>query len=309
MKTHTRIAKVATAAAVLLASCSMPVQVPVQTQQQQQNTQTLVEQLRKLIQGPSQTSRAYPWEEIVPDPLLAPQPLPQVVWPALGAGDYQPVVIPDVLPSVVWPAPGAGDFETRPPMPVLAQPQWLVGPVKDIRAPVGGINPNIVIPELLSTVVWPETAASQPIYWHTVGVDERELVPPVIAPAINKAGEDLLDRHPPVVAPPVNNVAPDNVIAINPAREAAAERALRVTPLVAPRLTRQDVAERSAQRAVDGPNWTPPERETAFEYVIAIHPARQAAAERALRVTPQTVQRVTRQEMAERSAQRAVDGP
>ena len=119
MKTHTRIAKVATAAAVLLmASCSMPVQVPAQTQQQQQNTQTFIDQLRKLVQGPSQTSKAYPWEEIVPDPLLAPQPLPQVVWPALGAGDF-----PQTLPPVVWPAPGAGDFETA-----KAQPQWLVGP-------------------------------------------------------------------------------------------------------------------------------------------------------------------------------------
>lgn len=223
MKTHTRIPTAAAVAAmVLLASCSMPVQVPAQTQQQQQNTQTFIDQLRKLVQGPSQTSKAYPWEEFVPDPLLAPQPLPQVVWPALGAGDF-----PQTLPPVVWPAPGAGDF-------AQAQPQWLVGPVKDTRAPVGGINPGIVIPELLSTVVWPETAVPRPIYWHTVGVDERELVPPV-------------------VAPPVNNVAPENVFAINPAREAAAERALRLTPLVAPRLTRQDVAERSAQRAVDGP--------------------------------------------------------
>jgi hypothetical protein len=160
MKTHTHIAKAAAVAAmVLLASCSMPVQVPAQTQQQQQNTQTFIDQLRKLVQGPSQTSKAYPWEEFVPDPLLAPQPLPQVVWPALGAGDF-----PQTLPPVVWPAPGAGDFQTVKP------------------APVAGINPNIVIPELLTSVVWPETAAPRPIYWHTVGVDERELVPPVAAP-------------------------------------------------------------------------------------------------------------------------------
>ena len=246
MKTHTHIAKAAAATAmVLLASCSMPVQVPVQTQQQQQNTQTFVDQLRKLVQGPSQNSRAYPWEEIVADPRTAPQPLPQVVWPALGAGDYRPVVIPDVLPSVIWPAPGAGDFQTT---------------------------------------------ALRPIYWHTVGVDERELVPPV-------------------VAPPVNNLAPENVFAINPARESPADRAQLLIPKVAPRLTRQDVAERAAQRAVDGPNWIPPERETAYEYVIAINPAREAAAERALRVTPQTAPRLTRQDVAERLAQRAVDGP
>jgi len=219
MKTHTHIAKAAAATAmVLLASCSMPVQVPVQTQQQQQNTQTFVDQLRKLVQGPSQNSRAYPWEEIVADPRTAPQPLPQVVWPAPGAGDFRPVVIPDVLPSVVWPAPGAGDFETRSPMPVVA-------------------------------------------------------------------------------------------IAINPARESPADRAQLLIPKVAPRLTRQDVAERAAQRAVDGPNWIPPERETAYEYVIAINPAREAAAERALRVTPQTAPRLTRQDVAERLAQRAVDGP
>jgi hypothetical protein len=181
--------------------------------------------------------------------------------------------------------------------------------VKDsqVRTPAGAINPNLVIPELLPSVVWPETAAPRPIYWHTVGVDERELVPPAVAPASIKAGEDLLDRHPPVVAPPVNNVVPDdNLMAINPAREAAAQRP---APQGVPRLTRQDVAERSAERAVDGPNWTPPERETAVEYVIAINPAREAAAERALRVPSQTAPRLTRQDMAERSAQRAVDGP
>jgi hypothetical protein len=179
MKTHNGIAKVATAAAVLLmASCSMPVQVPVQTQQQQQNTQSLVEQLRKLVQGPSQANKTYPWEEVV----AAPQPLPQVVWPARGAGDF-----PQTLPPVVWPAPGAGDFETA-----QAQPQWLVGPVKDSQLPVAGINPNLVIPELLSTVIWPETAALRPAL-------------------IQKAGEDLLDRHPVNVAPPAPRAVPAGI--------------------------------------------------------------------------------------------------
>jgi hypothetical protein len=191
MKTRTRIAKAAAAIAVattmvLLTSCSMPVQVPVQTQQQQQNTQTFIDQLRKLVQPQNQASKPSAGEEVVAD-LRAPQTYPQVVWPAPGAGDFAQV-----------------------------QPQWLVGPVKDIRAPapVVGINPNIVIPELLPSVVWPETAASQPTYWHTVGVDERELLPPVMAPASIKAGEDLLDRHP---APVVIQKAGEDLLDRHPA--------------------------------------------------------------------------------------------
>jgi hypothetical protein len=157
--------------------------VPVQTQQQQQNTQSLVEQLRKLVQGPSQTSRAYPWEEIVADPLTAPQPLPQVVWPALGAGDF-----PQTLPPVIWPALGAGDFQTVKPAPVaginpnIVIPELLtsvVWPVKDIQvpAPGAGINPNIVIPELLTSVVWPETPVLRPAVIQNTGIRPEMLEP------------------------------------------------------------------------------------------------------------------------------------
>ena len=152
MKTHNGIAKVAAAAAMLLmASCSMPVQVPVQTQQQQQNNQTLIDQLRKLIPSrtqPDSGAQLRPWEEWSASPAALPQvvwpapgagdfetvqpaPPPRVNWPAPGAGDYLPVVIPDVLPSVIWPAPGAGDFQTVRPVPET------------------GVNRIVVIPALL----------------------------------------------------------------------------------------------------------------------------------------------------------------
>ena len=158
--------------------------------QQQQNTQTFVDQLRKLIPSrtqPDSGAQRHPWEEWDASPATLPQIVwpapgagdfetvrpaapPRVYWPALGAGDYLPVVIPDALPSVIWPAPGAGDFQTVRP------------------APEAGLNLNVVIPELLPSVVWSvpgvgdfQTARPVP----ETGLNRNGVIPALLDPADN----------------------------------------------------------------------------------------------------------------------------
>jgi hypothetical protein len=135
-KTVHRIAPIATAAAVmLLAACSVPVQVPIQTKPQGESSSAFVDQLRQSVPVPAKPGVGK--SEL---PALAPAAVPEVVWPARGAGDFEMAgAVPAIVPEVVWPARGAGDFETA--------------------------------------------SAAAPIYWYTVGVDERELVPFVAAPA------------------------------------------------------------------------------------------------------------------------------
>lgn len=174
VKTIHRIAPIATALSVmLLAACSVPVQVPIQTKPQGESSSAFVDQLRQSVPVPAKpgVGKSDPLA-----PAAVPATLPEVVWPARGAGDFETAsAAPPIVPEVVWPARGAGDFETAGAVPAI-------------------------VPE----VVWPargagdfETAiAAPPIYWYTVGVDERELNPPAAAPASIRAREDLRDRHP-----------------------------------------------------------------------------------------------------------------
>lgn len=83
----------------------------------------------------------------------------------------EPVRAPETYPPAVWPAPGAGDY------------------------PPGWYLPKVVWPPPGTEVV-AQPASLPPLYWHTVGVDERELIPFVAAPASIRAGEDVHDRHP-----------------------------------------------------------------------------------------------------------------
>lgn len=149
-KTVHRIAPIATALSVmLLAACSVPVQVPIQTKPQSgESSSAFVDQLRQSVPVPAKPAAAKSEQ-----PALAPAAVPEVVWPARGAGDFESAnAAPAIVPAVVWPARGAGDFETA--------------------------------------------TAAPPIYWYTVGVDERELNPPAAAPASIRAREDLHDGHP-----------------------------------------------------------------------------------------------------------------
>ena len=121
MKTVTRITQsVAALALVSMTACSMQVQAPIQTQQQQQPPHTFVEQLRQAITGHPQESavpQAHPWDT------QAIQAPPAGIVGDPGDWKYQPV-LPAPLPKVVWPALGAGDY-----LLPQAQPQRLVGPV------------------------------------------------------------------------------------------------------------------------------------------------------------------------------------
>jgi hypothetical protein len=151
------MAPIATALSVmLLAACSVPVQVPIQTKPQQQPA--FIDELKQKLPNSAQQSSVAPRFNPLDDnklelPVAAPATLPEVVWPARGAGDFETAgAVPAIVPEVVWPDRGAGDFEAAVP--------------------------------------------AAPIYWYTVGVDERELNPPVSAPASIQAREDLRDRHP-----------------------------------------------------------------------------------------------------------------
>ncbi len=152
-KTVHRIAPIATALSVmLLAACSVPVQVPIQTKPQGDASSAFVDQLRQSVPVPAKPG-AGKSELPALAPVIAPATLPEVVWPARGAGDFETAnAAPATVPEVVWPARGAGDFEAAVP--------------------------------------------AAPIYWYTVGVDERELIPVVVAPAGSSAGADIRDRHP-----------------------------------------------------------------------------------------------------------------
>ncbi|MBK8834226.1 MAG: hypothetical protein IPO29_05005 [Anaerolineae bacterium] len=206
-KTIHRIAPIATALSVmLLAACSVPVQVPIQSKPQQ--PPAFVDELKQKLPNSAQQGSVSPRFNPLDDnklelPVAAPAIVPEVVWPARGAGDFEMASpAPAIVPEVVWPARGAGDFEMASPAP-----------------------------EIVPVVVWPargagdfETAtAAPPIYWHSVGVDERELNPPVAAPASIQAREDVHDRHPSLLG----------AVASNPkAEEGDFDRLPRLTPIV-----------------------------------------------------------------------------
>lgn len=184
MKTHNRIAQLLTAVAMVqLAACSVPLQVPVQTKPQQEST--FIDQLRQLAQSRAQQSAAL-------EPAKAPETYPQVNWPALGAGDFaqaQPQwlvgPVKDIqVARVNWPALGAGDFEMIPAaLPQVNWPALGAGDFETMRpVPVAGINPNIVIPELLTTVVWPETAAPRPV--SGAGIDPNIVIPELLSSVV-----------------------------------------------------------------------------------------------------------------------------
>ena len=183
-KTIHRIAPIATALSVmLLAACSVPVQVPIQSKPQQ--PPAFVDELKQKLPNSAQQGSVSPRFNPLDDnklelPVAAPAIVPEVVWPARGAGDFEMASpAPEIVPVVVWPARGAGDFETA--------------------------------------------TAAPPIYWHSVGVDERELNPPVAAPASIQAREDVHDRHPSLLG----------AVASNPkAEEGDFDRLPRLTPIV-----------------------------------------------------------------------------
>ena len=160
-KTIHRIAPIATALSVmLLAACSVPVQVPIQSKPQQ--PPAFVDELKQKLPNSAQQGSVAPRFNPLDDNKLE-----------------LPVAAPAIVPEVVWPARGAGDFETA--------------------------------------------TAAPPIYWHSVGVDERELNPPVAAPASIQAREDVHDRHPSLLG----------AVASNPkAEEADFDRLPRLTPIV-----------------------------------------------------------------------------
>jgi len=123
-----RVDIAAIVAIALLSACSGPIPVPVQTLPQQKSEPSFVDLLRELLPG---RAPAQPKAE----PARAPETYPPVVWPAPGAGDFQPYWY---LPEVVWPAPGAGDF---PPGWYLPEVVW-PPPGTEVVAPAPAPQPE-----------------------------------------------------------------------------------------------------------------------------------------------------------------------
>lgn len=214
MNTHEKIrpksihpmAPIATALSVmLLAACSVPVQVPIQTKPQQ--PPAFIDELKQKLPNATQPGSA------------APQ-----LNPLESNKRELPAAAPATVPEVVWPARGAGDFETAVP--------------------------------------------AAPIYWYTVGVDERELIPVVAAPAGSQAGVDIHDRHlslfesvpaqPQKTGEDVHDRHPSllGAVAANPMAEAGDfDRLPRLTPIapVTNPKAGEDLSDRHPQSYPGGP--------------------------------------------------------
>jgi hypothetical protein len=112
-----------------------------------------------------------------------------------GRAPAQPKVEPgqasETYPSIVWPAPGAGDF---PPGWYMPEVVWPAPGAGDF--PPGWYLPEVVWPPPGTEVVAPAPASQK------AGEDLRDRHPNLsgLKPAGVPAGDDLLDRHPrPVV--------------------------------------------------------------------------------------------------------------
>lgn len=94
---------------------------------------------------------------------------------------------PETYPPVVWPAPGAGDF---PPGWYLPKAVWPAPGAGDF--PPGWYLPEVVWPPPGTEVVAPAPASQK------AGEDLRDRHPNLsgLKPASVRAGDDLLDRHP-----------------------------------------------------------------------------------------------------------------